>query len=243
MDRVRLPAAEVCPAADEILAALLQGCPHFGPNVRGVIAGSLRRGETRIGDVEIVLEPRYDADLFGNALPTSAPLDAALKRCLDSGLLAWDKHTPRNGPRYKRFVIPALGLPLDLFLAGEGNWGNILAIRTGDADFSRLLVTRRAKGGLLPNWMRCGEGRLYGRAKGFPDYEEAPDINEFAENVLPCPTEEAFFHYLWLPVPAMHRRTAASVPSLRGDAYRRQREAMDKAQMVNSQSQKEAFHA
>ena len=226
--KVQLLASQVRPHAEGILARLLSGCPHFGPNVRGELAGSLRRESLTVGDVEIVVQPRFDEDLFGNPLPTSAPLDRAVEECIKAGVLAWDKQTPRNGPRYKRFVIPALGLPLDLFLTGEGNWGNILAIRTGDADFSRLLVTRRAKGGLLPNWMRCGDGRLYARASGYPDYEDDPALNGHTENVLPCPTEEAFFAHLYLPVPPMRRRIADHKDYLRREAIRNQKEGMNK---------------
>ena len=244
--KAQLPAAEVQPHAQMLVDRLLRGCPHFGPNMRGELAGSLRRGSALVGDVEIVLEPRFDADLFGSPLCTSAPLDLAIDECVKSGLLAWDQSVKRNGPRYKRLVICALNLPLDLFLTGPDNWGNILAYRTGDADFSRLLVTQRYKGGLLPNWMRCGDGRLYGRAADYPDYKEAPDVNEYTENVLSCPTEEAFFFWLWLPVPAMAQRTAAGVPDLRKEAVRRQQQAMSaEVQRVEAgkiEAGKEAVH-
>lgn len=217
-EKQKFPAAVVLPLAERCCEMLESG------TLRAAIAGSLRRRLPEVGDVEIVVEPVFDTDLFGNALPTSPSLGLALERCLSAGLLAWDTGTPRNGPRYKRFRFPALGLPLDLFIAGAGNWGNILAIRTGDADFSRLLVTQRFKGGLLPNWMRHGEGRLFARAKGYPDYRDDPaPPNAYPENVVPCPTEAAFFRHLWLDVPPMSLRNADGARQLSTQAIQNQK--------------------
>lgn len=221
--KTRLPAVAVRPCAEAACAALLDGRAEFGGNLRAEIAGSLRRGKADVGDVEIVLQPRMDTDLFGEPISTSAALDGGVTRCFAEGLLAWDTAVIRNGPRHKRFVLPALGIPLDLFLPAPESWGNILAIRTGDADFSRLLVTQRYKGGLLPNWMRHGDGRLFARAPGYPDFREEPEPNDYTESVLACPTEEAFFGFLGLDVPPMRLRTQEGAKTLAAEAVRNQR--------------------
>lgn len=226
-EKTRLRAASVRPHAEAVCAALLEGhaplleghAPLSG-NLRAEIAGSLRRGKVDVGDVEIVLEPRMDTDLFGEPVFTSAALDGAVARCIAEGLLAWDTKVVRDGPRHKRFVLPVLGIPLDLFIPALGSWGNILAIRTGDADFSRLMVTQRYKGGLLPNWMRHGDGRLFARAPGYPDFREEPEPNDYIESVLFCPTEEAFFAFLGLDVPPMYLRTQQGGEALAAVAVR-----------------------
>ncbi len=204
------PASKVFSLAECVRARLLEGAPRVAGNVRCEIAGSLRRGRPEVGDVEIVIEPTFDEDLFGSRLPTSTALESAIDLCVERGLLIWDRAVVRNGPRHKRLIIAALGIPLDLFVASPDNWGNILAIRTGDADFSRLLVTQRYKGGLLPDWMRHGDGRLYARAEGYPDFREASEPNAYLENALACPTEESFFAHLGLHVPPMTLRTGDS---------------------------------
>lgn len=208
--KTKFLAAGVLPQAEFVRQLLLAGDPLFGANIRCEIAGSLRRGQREVGDVEMVIEPTFDEDLFGSPLPTSSALEGAIDLCVERGLLIWDRDVPRNGLRHKRLIFPALSIPLDLFVTTGENWGNILAIRTGDADFSRLLVTQRYKGGLLPDSMRHGDGRLLARAQGYPDFRQEPEPNSYMENVLACPTEAAFFAFLGLDVPLVHLRTASS---------------------------------
>lgn len=174
--------------AGEVRAWLAPACERIE------VAGGVRRGKADVGDVEIVAIPRPSGrPVFGELART--PLDATLARLVREGALRWDTAVRRDGPRYKRLIHVRGRLPVDLFLAGDDNWGNILAIRTGDADFARLLVTQRRHGGLMPPGMAQAGGRLWAPFEGEP----AP---------VSCPTEEAFFRALGIDfVPAPETRT------------------------------------
>lgn len=154
-------------------------------------AGGLRRFKPDPHDIEIVVLPIWDTNLFGERAETHVGIDAKLDALVQKGVLEWDTKVPRNGVRYKRFVIPSLdNFPCEIFFADEQNWGNILTIRTGDADFSRLLVTPIEEGGLMPFGMRQIDGYL--RSNGL---------------ILPCVTEREFFARLgveWVPPRERH---------------------------------------
>lgn len=170
-DKQKQPIDVVRPVAESLVVGLSYGCD------RVEIAGSLRRQKPLIGDIEIVALPSFDVDLFGEPRPTSAKLDDCLRGLLADGVLAWDEVVSRNGDRYKRFLVPELaGMALDLFLAQPDNFGNVLAIRTGSAEFSAKLMTPRGQGGLMPRGMRQRDGFLWD-----------------GDRRVSCPTEEAFF--------------------------------------------------
>jgi DNA polymerase/3'-5' exonuclease PolX len=161
-----------------IVAALGDACDEV------TVAGSLRRQKQEPHDAEIVVLPKYDNDLFGDVSQSYSRLDADIDLCVGTRLMQWDNSLKRNGPRYKRFRLPcAEFFALDLFIADADNYGNTLAIRTGDADFSRLLVTPIRFGGLMPVTYRQSYGYLL---KGEARYA--------------CRTEEDFFAALGIPV-------------------------------------------
>lgn len=153
--------------ADEILQTLWPACERIE------LAGSIRRQRQYVGDIEIVAIPRIrrQLDLFSRPVPgqTISELDE-----LADALRAARRLTPRPAPdgkiawgqRYKRAVYRPQrpGLPtmaVDLFaVLPPAEWGVIMAIRTGPANLSKLLVTPRAQGGLLPDGFRVQRGRL-----------------------------------------------------------------------------------
>lgn len=139
--------------ASDVMRALAGACEEI------VIAGGIRRGKPDPHDVELVLLPRGGCDLFGEESDgESAELLHAIKQLLAVPGVAMDPHVKRDGPRYKRLLVRRV--PVELFIASRVNFGNIVAIRTGDSDFSRLLVTPRRHGGLMPEGMRQTGGRL-----------------------------------------------------------------------------------
>lgn len=128
------------------------------------IAGSIRRGKAMVKDIELVVEPICDhtANLFGEVASQVSRLDGHLHELVATGALAFDRVVKRDGPKYKRLVIVGReDTPIDLFIANAANWGNILAIRTGNADFSKALVTSRVFGGLMPTDMQQRDGTLW----------------------------------------------------------------------------------
>lgn len=173
-----------------------------------VAAGSVRRQRPEVRDLEIVCVPkRGGRPVWGEPLTAAGGFEALIGRLVRTNQLTFDPSLKRNGAKYKRLVYTrgAVRLPVDLFIAdpsGE-NFGNLLAIRTGDAEFSRLLVTPRPKGGFMPDDMWQRDGYLW----------QAADT-ERGERV-PCPTEEAFFARLGLPLVAPTERNMETAARLR----------------------------
>lgn len=152
------------------------------------IAGSIRRREPLVKDIELVLAPRVREvrDLFGNILHVHDALEAFPWRRLGD--------LRRNGPRYKRLRLRN-GIEVDLFVVRPpAQFGYLFALRTGPASFSRALVTPRRKGGLMPDDLEARDGAY--RRNGV---------------VVPTPTEAAVFRLLgleWVPPWERHRLAA-----------------------------------
>lgn len=134
---------EAQPIAERVLRLLAPHCDRIE------IAGSIRREKPEVGDIEIVAIPKAVAqvDLFGGygAVLRSVEFVRAVR-----GLGMIEKGDPLTG-RYVQVSLPEC-ISLDLFLAHADNWGYILAIRTGSAEFSHVK--------LAAGWKRAGfEGR------------------------------------------------------------------------------------
>lgn len=156
--------------------------------IRAEIAGSIRRREPVVKDIEVVARnqwmPTYD--LFGNELQALIPLETVdLKRILGA------KELLKNGRRYKQLDLGPVRL--DLFLVWPpAQWGVIKLIRTGPADFSRKAVSPEHKGGYLRPGYFIQNGGVYRnevKSKAFKI--------ETAQPVLqPADTERQMFDYL-----------------------------------------------
>ncbi len=168
------------------------------------VAGSIRRWRPAVKDIELVAvpitEPIYN--LFGDQIGLVSLLDSQIQRLIEAGFWEYDADTKRNGPAYKRLKFE--GQAVDLFIAAPENYGNILTIRTGSAEFSHLLVTSRLQGGCMPAGMRQQDGYLWTGGRR---------IN--------CPTEAAFFAALGIKeVPEPWERNADTARRLAAMAGR-----------------------
>jgi len=175
----------------QVVEALTPRCERIA------IAGSVRRDKPDPKDVEIVLIPAetdVQVDLFTRkVLPYS--LDQVVLTAMLDDLLVLDPQVKRDGPKYKRFIHVASGAVVEIFAAEEGNWGYIWALRTGPADFMKLVVTPRIMGGALPH-MRClHDGWVWRRTPGGEDVR------------VWCSEERDFFAELRLPWWAPEERT------------------------------------
>jgi len=132
--------------ADKIVAVLAPACDRLE------IAGSIRRRQQFVGDVEIVAIPKREG-----LLEDTVQLDRLLRGLVASGKL----HLIKNGDKYKQFAILKAGINLDLFLCEPETWGVCLTIRTGPATFSKRMVTQQFMGGNLPNDLRVHELRVW----------------------------------------------------------------------------------
>lgn len=134
--------------ADQALRLIAPHC-H-----RAEIAGSIRRRKPEVGDIEIVAIPKpYDIGLFESGLA------AVVNR--------WPKVKGELPCKYTQRILPS-GMKLDLFFATPENWGLILAIRTGSADYSHHV--------LAAGWVKRGyksvDGMLTANGKPIPVREE-----------------------------------------------------------------------
>lgn len=151
---------------------------------RWEFAGSLRRKKPEVGDVEHVIIPK-----FGD-VPDGDSIFAATKRMnlvwhkLDQ-LLAEGKLTKhiygaagnRWGEKYRG--VDFRGFNHELFMADAENFGSVLAIRTGPAEFSQKLVTA-----LHPRGLQNKDGYVIYKRDGAR---------------YPVATEEAFFKACGMP--------------------------------------------
>lgn len=183
----RIPLADAERIAEGLRQALALGCERIA------VAGSIRRRKESVGDIELVAIPKMGSrpNLFGEPIEYNMLDDILARLAPDS--LTRHPTKPANGARLKRFWLTQHEITVELWLCRPDNWGNILAIRTGDADWSHLMVTPRALGGLMP-----------------PDLQQAQGILTRYGLPVPCPTEEAYFEALGIPWLDPERRTAAT---------------------------------
>lgn len=148
---------------------------------RIAVAGSVRRGEPEVGDVEVVVVPKLRAMRRpGTLFPTIHNVAHEITEQLVSGERSSFSKGPKWGPKWRQLIYRhnADEIKIDLFLVEMTGWGPQLAIRTGPADFSRTLVARGLPHGHV---MRGGTIR---DSKGI---------------VVPFDCERAFFEWCGFP--------------------------------------------
>ncbi len=167
----RIPLAQAEYLAAELVALLSPAC------VRIEVAGSIRRRKATVGDVELVMVPKLEAemDMFGLKPGGSRNLlDELADALFVSGTLEARQDIngrPRWGSRYKAAMYR--GFAVDLFsVLQPAQWGTIFLIRTGSAKFSHRLVTQRRQGGCMPAWMQERDGALWSHGEMVPTPEE-----------------------------------------------------------------------
>lgn len=119
------------------------------------IAGSIRRKKPFVKDIEICL------------IPNTSKLYE-----LQNIVSQW--HKVKGGSKYQQYKLPS-GIILDLFYATPENWGNILLIRTGSAEFSK--------------WIMGTKTRIAG-------YVQRDGYLWQDNKKISCPDEETLFHLL-----------------------------------------------
>ena len=142
------------------------------------IACSIRRKKSMVKDIEILCIPKKvrQLSLFG---------EASSKSFTDSGLLKvvaeWEKVKGDlfQGKYTQRVLLE--GIKLDLFTATAENWGNMLAVRTGPADYSHYVLAC----GWVDMGYKSSDGFLY-------------RLNEFGQpkSKMALPEEEDLFDLL-----------------------------------------------
>lgn len=193
----RVPRTEALDAASRFRALF------DGTFDRWEFAGSLRRQCPTVGDIEHVLiglsaAPAWPSEqvLFEGAIEPPCPQPMVPQRAMqliENGTLTLARYgesgTTRCGDRYIGLMFE--GVKHELFIATPENWGLILAIRTGSADFSRELVTA-----LRPRGFKADGGRLMRRTRGPGEEWET----------IQAPDEATVFEAAGLPITPPEKR-------------------------------------
>jgi DNA polymerase/3'-5' exonuclease PolX len=116
-----------------------------------------------VGDIDFVAIPRYIAQ------PSSLWGDETTRSVLDETPAMLEGERPERthsamlerlsgGERYVKLRHLASGMQVDLFITSRNQWGLILLIRTGPADYSQWLVTYARRRGyhVCGGWLRVG---------------------------------------------------------------------------------------
>lgn len=165
--------------AADLRASLSHACEQIE------IAGSVRRNSPLVHDIELVAIPRFGwARMPGELVDTYENLlEVEIREQIDFGKLQRHPEDPKDGKKYKKLWLPDPGITIDLYcVLPPAQWGPALAIRTGPADFSRMLVSRMRTFGV-----RCENLEIIRMSDG---------------QCIPCPTEARFFELCgtpWLP--------------------------------------------
>lgn len=163
--------------AKPIIAALAPYCHRIE------IAGSIRRLQPEVHDIEIVAVPKRTlmvapvittTDLFGD---TKEEKDGKDEWQNDPGFVAaYESLVHQNfkeavGDIRTGKMVKGRSrqgdIQVDLFLCNEDNWGNIFLIRTGSADFTRAVAKRwsqmgwKSSGGYLEKYNGMPGPRFY----------------------------------------------------------------------------------
>lgn len=169
---------------------------YFSPVCeRILIAGSVRRMKPQVKDIELVAIPDLTIAVpkakleFGKPLPINhkTMLDYLIYRSIEKEEIRIEK----NGERYKKFTMLHHDISIDFFLVlPPASWGVQFAIRTGPADFSHWMVTRKRNGGALPNGYRVQDGSVWEGERETKSLE--------GENLIGFDSEKDFLDFLGL---------------------------------------------
>ena len=153
---------------------------------RITIAGSVRREQAQVGDVELVCIPKVVTTytgLFGDIPVHQDLLEDALLDAIEQGTLDYrlnEKGHRTFGHLNKCLVHTESGIPVDVFSTVYRFWGMTLFIRTGPKELNIKAMKRlRALG------MR---GHAYGGISG-----------RYGEDELDCPDENTVYRLLGWP--------------------------------------------
>ena len=164
------------------------------------IAGSIRRRKADVKDIEIVYISKVGQAQIGTLFPIEGSLmETGIAYLVACRVLAWDTRVKRAGPKYQRLVHLVSGMVVELFAATPENWGYILTLRTGPAEFNKMLVSPPWKGGVKPLDIAFKDGTVY--RNGAP---------------LVVPEEHDLFIALRLPLIAPERRSPETLHALTG---------------------------
>lgn len=176
----RRPFSEAQRAAERVVELLRDGCERIE------VAGSIRRGAPDVKDIEIVCVPKWGRGLFDerafDLLNETVRLRRREKRLQwrtrNGGLGAPEPDDLNDRRYYALATYDETPWPVDVFaVRPPAQWGAIMAIRTGPAEYAQRLVTSAHR-----RQLKCENGRLVSLALATTGQERAtPDERDFIE--------------------------------------------------------------
>ena len=163
---------------------------HFRPACDRIeIKGSISRRKAEPKDIEILavpdLQPMARKPIeFGKPIPKTYKtyLDMLVDEMVNSDIC----YLRASGEKYKKIWLLKELIQIDLFLVTPpAEWGVQSVIRTGPSDFSHWMVTRKSRGGALPDEYIVEGGAVGNRVRG--------DKGDERQGVIPMPEEIDFF--------------------------------------------------
>lgn len=145
------------------------------------IAGSIRRQKPEVGDIELLVIPKYVAGVD--------MLDAKIKTLIHFDMLGYRLNKLGSkvyGPKNKLLIHLPSGIAVDIFSSTEANWGMALFVRTGPKEWN------------IRAMRRFYELDMRGHAYG--------GISDSDSKEIACPDEETVFRYLGWPYVAPEKR-------------------------------------
>jgi DNA polymerase/3'-5' exonuclease PolX len=196
MAKVKVQYNDAAIICDELVEKLSPYCEDIR------VAGSVRRKCETVGDIELVILPKYigasQAQAEQLALLNSLPdvhvevprknlTFTALKEMTELYNGEWFRlaqENKRDGQKYKKFEVKGFDfwLQVDVFFAVPENFGLIYLLRTGPADFSKYMLTGHKDRGALPPGYRSEGGLIHFQLQ--PDHED---------QIVPIESEKAIF--------------------------------------------------
>lgn len=165
----RVAYAEAKLVADELVELLGDTCQRLE------IAGSIRRQERSVGDIELVVIPKTTRatveDMFGLCVgyENLSQFDERCAELVEDGTFSLrpkKNGTTAWGPKAKFGIFREVAI--DLYSVPPDAWGVVLLLRTGPWEFSKRMVTDRRHGGLCPSDLQFAHSRLCHRRTGEP---------------------------------------------------------------------------
>lgn len=177
-DRPKFPRPLALNVARELCAALKPVTERL------VVAGSLRRGKSQVGDVEILFVPKLGTrplDFFSDEKYDRAA--ETINAMIAGGVIAMRPNVNGSntwGDRNKLAVHVASGIPVDFFSTTENNWWVSLVVRTGSKEMNLQLTTGARRLGRSLNAYGCG-------------------VTESDGHVIPATSEQHVFELCGVP--------------------------------------------
>lgn len=171
----RFPRAAAIQVAREMVDALKPHCHRI------IVAGSLRRQKSEVGDVEILYIPKTvktKVDLLMSAVISVADLE--IDRMEKDGILSKRLSvlgTPSWGKSNKLALHRQSRIPVDFFASTEATWYNYLVCRTGPLDLNIRIAAEAKRRGY--QWHPYGAGFAHLQSGNIIPVHSEEDVFEF----------------------------------------------------------------